>query len=310
MRINLDQTIGDKFTVSGGVDVAHNFTQDGIGNNDNAGISPIYTFGYAPAIYDLQQDRSADRPSRGHVDERRRHRNVESVRVRHAISERRRHVAPDRQRAPRLLAASTVHNTVQLTYIGGVDRFQFSRAQQYLAELPAVRAGRRIPRHVADQHDREPQHQPERQRRLDLQPGREVAQLGADVGRRHVRDAACLSNYFVRQRGLTPTRRDGHGGRQSTIYDQIVPSSATSRTTSTSRSSLLDEKLALSVGVRADRWQRERRSREVLRLPEVLGELSLRRAAQRFTSADRRGEVPRVVRPVGQPARTTATISD
>ena len=54
-RVNLDQTIGDKFTVSGGVDFAHNFTQDGIGNNDNAGISPIYTFGYAPAIYDLQK---------------------------------------------------------------------------------------------------------------------------------------------------------------------------------------------------------------------------------------------------------------
>jgi len=29
------------------------FTHDGIGNNDNAGISPIYTFGYAPAIYNL-----------------------------------------------------------------------------------------------------------------------------------------------------------------------------------------------------------------------------------------------------------------
>jgi hypothetical protein len=54
-RLNLDQTIGDKFTVSGSVNFSHNLTQDGIGNNDNAGISPIYTFGYAPAIYDLQK---------------------------------------------------------------------------------------------------------------------------------------------------------------------------------------------------------------------------------------------------------------
>jgi len=62
-RINLDQTIGDKFTLSGGVNIAHNLTQDGVGNNDNSGISPIYTFGYAPAIYDLQKiDPVTNRP--------------------------------------------------------------------------------------------------------------------------------------------------------------------------------------------------------------------------------------------------------
>ena len=54
-RLNLDQNIGDKLTLSGGIDVTHNFIQDGIGNNDNSGTSPIYTFGYAPAIYNLQQ---------------------------------------------------------------------------------------------------------------------------------------------------------------------------------------------------------------------------------------------------------------
>ena len=53
-RLNLDQTIGEKLTVSGGVDVTHNFIQDGLGNNDNSGTSPVYTFGYAPAIYDIQ----------------------------------------------------------------------------------------------------------------------------------------------------------------------------------------------------------------------------------------------------------------
>src|ERR1019366_7023184 len=62
-RLNLDQTIGDKFTISGGLDVTHNFVQDGIGNNDNSGTSPIYTYGYAPAIYDLRHiDPTTGRP--------------------------------------------------------------------------------------------------------------------------------------------------------------------------------------------------------------------------------------------------------
>ena len=54
-RLNLDQTIGDKLTVSGSVDFSHTTIADGIGNNDNSGISPMYTFGYAPAIYDLSK---------------------------------------------------------------------------------------------------------------------------------------------------------------------------------------------------------------------------------------------------------------
>ena len=45
-RINLDQTIGTKFTASLGLDVTRNFFQRGLGNNNNAGVSPTYTFGY------------------------------------------------------------------------------------------------------------------------------------------------------------------------------------------------------------------------------------------------------------------------
>src|SRR5262245_17270049 len=54
-RVNLDQTLGEKFTVSGGLDVTRNFVQDGVGNNDNAGLSPTYALGYSPAIYDLHR---------------------------------------------------------------------------------------------------------------------------------------------------------------------------------------------------------------------------------------------------------------
>lgn len=52
-RINLDQTLTSKLTASMGIDVTRNFLQRGIGNNNNAGVSPTYTFGYTPAIIDL-----------------------------------------------------------------------------------------------------------------------------------------------------------------------------------------------------------------------------------------------------------------
>lgn len=52
-RINLDQTINSKLTASMGLDVTRNFLQRGLGNNNNAGVSPTYTFGYTPAVVDL-----------------------------------------------------------------------------------------------------------------------------------------------------------------------------------------------------------------------------------------------------------------
>ncbi|MCA2991005.1 SusC/RagA family TonB-linked outer membrane protein [Gemmatimonas sp.] len=54
-RINLDQTINSKLTASMGLDVTRNFLQRGFGNNNNAGVSPTYTFGYTPAIVDLNK---------------------------------------------------------------------------------------------------------------------------------------------------------------------------------------------------------------------------------------------------------------
>jgi TonB-linked SusC/RagA family outer membrane protein len=52
-RINIDQTLGTKWTASMGLDVTRNTFRRGIGNNNNAGVSPTYTFGYTPAIVDL-----------------------------------------------------------------------------------------------------------------------------------------------------------------------------------------------------------------------------------------------------------------
>ena len=52
-RLNLDETIGSKLVLSGGVSVTHNFLQRGISNNDNAGVSPMWVLGTLPAIVPL-----------------------------------------------------------------------------------------------------------------------------------------------------------------------------------------------------------------------------------------------------------------
>ncbi len=145
-----------------------------------------------------------------------------------------------------------MHNTVQLTYIGGVDRFQFE-GNQYSPNYLQYRVGRRLPRHVAGQHDEQPLHQPERQRASGrYTPGfKWFNSAQTSVGGTY--ETQRRTSYFVRQRGLTPTRqiadeRHGHRDDATTsqefrdqshyVNEQIIA---------------LDEKLALSVGVRADR---------------------------------------------------------
>ena len=139
-RLNLDQTIGEKLTVSGGVDVTHNFIQDGLGNNDNSGTSPIYTFGYAPAIYDIQQiDPVTKRPvlmfmnggGSGTSNP------FEVLRTITNNEDTWRQTA--NVRADYALYTGTKNN-VQLSYIGGVDRYQLEGTQyspNYLQFEPA-----------------------------------------------------------------------------------------------------------------------------------------------------------------------------
>jgi TonB-linked SusC/RagA family outer membrane protein len=55
IRMNLDQALGSKFTTSASVAVYRSGTDRGISNNDNTFTSPMYAFGYTPAVVDLQQ---------------------------------------------------------------------------------------------------------------------------------------------------------------------------------------------------------------------------------------------------------------
>jgi TonB-linked SusC/RagA family outer membrane protein len=61
LRANLDQAIGGKITVSLGANLLRSFSQRGISNNDNALSSPIYSFGYTPAVVDLRQKDASGR---------------------------------------------------------------------------------------------------------------------------------------------------------------------------------------------------------------------------------------------------------
>jgi TonB-linked SusC/RagA family outer membrane protein len=53
IRLNLDQTLGSKITTSVSANIVRSRTARGISNNDNTFLSPMYAFGYTPAIINL-----------------------------------------------------------------------------------------------------------------------------------------------------------------------------------------------------------------------------------------------------------------
>lgn len=122
-RINLDQTLGSKWTVSAGVDVTRNFFQRGIGGNDNSGTSPIYTFGYAPAIVDLQSKGTDGNfirmPFNGGGSG-----TSNPFDVLNAITNTENVWRQTGNVRANFAALSTTHNTVTISFLAGMDRFQ------------------------------------------------------------------------------------------------------------------------------------------------------------------------------------------
>ncbi len=53
VRLNLDQTIGSKVTANVSANIVRSRTARGVSNNDNTFLSPMYAFGYTPAIINL-----------------------------------------------------------------------------------------------------------------------------------------------------------------------------------------------------------------------------------------------------------------
>ena len=138
-RINLDQTIGTRLTASLGVDVTRNRLKRGLGGNDNSGTSPIYLFGYSPAIIDLQAKDATGRYVRmpfnggGAVASN-------PFEVIRAIEndENVWRQAGNARLGYTLLTSD--RNTIQLSYTAGVDRFQqegYIYSPNYLQFEPA-----------------------------------------------------------------------------------------------------------------------------------------------------------------------------
>ena len=55
LRLNVDQAFGTKWTANASASIFRSTTARGISNNDNTFTSPLYAFGYTPAVVDLRQ---------------------------------------------------------------------------------------------------------------------------------------------------------------------------------------------------------------------------------------------------------------
>lgn len=252
-RINLDQTLGSKWTVSAGLDVTRNFFQRGFGNNDNSGISPMYALGYNPAIIDITQKDASGRyvrmpfytgsavPGNGtsnpmevfSVAE-----NTESV-WRQAGSVR-----------VGYTALSTAKNSVQLSYLGGVDRFQqegYQYAPNYLQFEPADGFLGTANQVNASSF----QFNQGLNAVWTYTPGwKWLTSATTSVGTSY--ETQKLNQYSLRGRGLLPTRKIILGATDLAITNQQTEFRDQSYYVN-EQLLLLDEKLSLNAGLRADR---------------------------------------------------------
>lgn len=280
-RLNLDQSIGEKFTISGGLNVSHNFTQDGIGNNDNSGISPIYTFGYAPAIYNLE----AIDPVTGRLVNMWMNGGgsgtVNPFDVVHSIQNNEdtwRQIGNVRLGYSLL---SDVHNTVQVAYIGGVDRFQFEGNQyspNFMQYEPAdgflgtsqvnTTTSRFINQSINGV--------------WTYNPGWSwLNSAQTSVGGTY--ETQRIRSYLVRMRGLTPTRQIAVSGTDVATSDGITEFRDQSKYLN-EQIIALDEKLALSAGIRADRGSANGDRSKFYNFPKYSASYRFVEPLSRFTS--------------------------
>ena len=252
-RINLDQTLGTKWTVSAGLDVTRNYFARGFGNNDNAGLSPIYSMGYNPAIIDITQRDATGRYVRmpfytgsatpglstsNPLDVMERVTNNENV-WRQAGSLRIGYTA-----------YSNTHNSVQLSYLGGADRFQqegyqyspnymqYEPQDGYLGTANQVNASSLQFNQGVNGV-------------WTFTPGWSwLTSATTSVGGTYERQA--LNQYSLRGRGLLPTRQVVLGAQDLVITNGRNEFRDQSYYVN-EQLLLLNEKLSVNAGMRADR---------------------------------------------------------
>ncbi len=248
-RINLDQTIGDKLTVSGGIDITHNFVQNGIGGNDNSGTSPIYTFGYAPAIYDIRKQTSPGRyvsmfmngggsGTSNPFDVLNNITNNEdtwrmsgNVRVGYSL-------------------LSTAKNTVQLTYTGGLDRYQLEGRQYSPNFLQYEPADGFLG--TAQQVDASSRQINQSFNAVWTFNPTWTFWNSAQTSFGSTYETQYLNTYNIRVRGLLPTKQTTVNSPDQS-YNQVITEFRDQSYYANEQLIFFGEKLALAAGVRMDR---------------------------------------------------------
>jgi len=248
-RINIDQTIGSKLTASMGIDVTRNFFQRGLGNNNNAGVSPTYEFGYTPAVIDLlakgPDGRYVRMPFNGG--------GVSTANPFEVINAVKSDETVFRQAGNLRLgytALTTARHSVQLSFLGGFDRYQQEGVQyspNYLQFEPADGfLGTAGQNNVSS---------------LQTNNGLNavwtwtpatslITSITTSVGGSYERQAQSV--YRIRGRGLLPTRQTAAGAADIATEDTRTQFRDQSYYVN-EQLLLLDEKLALNAGFRADR---------------------------------------------------------
>ncbi|MES2522713.1 MAG: SusC/RagA family TonB-linked outer membrane protein [Gemmatimonadota bacterium] len=249
-RVNLDQTFGTRWTAGLGLDITRNRLKRGFGGNANAGISPIYEFGYTPAIIDLQQRDATGRYVRmpfhgGGFNTANPFEVIEAAENDESVWRQ----AGNLRVAYTALASA--QNSMQVTFLAGVDRFQqegYQYSPNYLQFEPADGflgtaqqsngSSLQFNQGVNLVHTFTPS------------SSRLLTSATTSIGGSYETQETNI--YRIRGRGLLPTRRVPVGApdllventkndfRDQSFYvnEQLV---------------LLDEKLALNASVRGDR---------------------------------------------------------
>jgi len=264
-KLNIDQTIGEKFTASGGLDVTHSFAQNGIGNNDNSGTSPMYAFGYYPAIYDISQRVAPGRFIRMHMKGG----GTASSNPFDLLENMTNNEDTWRQMGNvqlRYAAFSNAKHSISLSYIGGVDRFQFEGNQYtpgFLQFEPAdgfpgtSQIGTTTSRFINQSVNGVWTWTPSWKFWNSAQTS-----VGGTYETQHTQQ------YNIRSRGLLPGRRLAIGGSDVAVGNFITEFRDQSMYIN-EQLIFLDEKLAVAGSVRADRGTANGDREQFYKYPKV-----------------------------------------
>lgn len=249
-RVNLDQTIGTKLTASVGLDITRNFLQRGLGNNDNAGLSPTYLFGYTPAIIDLatrnpETGRYPLMPFNGGGSG-----TSNPFEVLRAITQDETVWRQSGNLRLGYMLLDAPRNTIQLSYLGGVDRFQ-QEGYQYSPNFLQFEPADGFLGTAAQNNISSYQFNQGVNAVWTWTPSTSfITSATTSIGGSY--EVQSQNVYRIRGRGLIPTVRVPQGATDVLIAQGITEFRDQSYYIN-EQLLLLDEKLALNVGLRADR---------------------------------------------------------